>query len=173
MRRVREGSVEVRQRTIAIGGVALLLVVLAGGVLLLRGDGPAPATTTAAPAAPAVASPYDLTEAADELDRSTLAQAKFASLLLETPDGATSYMVAAGNEPFAALADAVAGAVAVEEPAPDTVESLTFVMPDRVTVTFALDAAGGLIARGDTVWRMQADVEPLVRAIVEQAAPSG
>ncbi len=162
-----------RQRTIAIVGVGLLaVVVLITGLLVLRGDGDGAPTTKTATAGPLVTSPYDLTEAGGDVDLRSLSGAKFASLLLETPDGLTSYMVAAGQEPFAALAGAVAQAIEVQEPAPDAAESLTFVMSDRVTVTFALDVASGLIAREGTVWRMAGDLDPLVRAITEQATPS-
>ncbi|MHB0981073.1 MAG: hypothetical protein ACYC5Q_13575 [Thermoleophilia bacterium] len=162
-----------RRRTIAIaGGALLVVVVLITGLLVLRGDGDRAATTTTATAGPTVTSPYDLTEAGEDVDLGSLSGAKFASLLLETPDGLTSYMVAAGQDAFAALADAVAKATEVQEPAPDATESLTFVMPDRVTVTFALDVASGLIAREGTVWRIDGDLDSLVRAVTEQAPPS-
>lgn len=161
-----------RQRAIAIAGVVLLAVVLITGLLVLRGDGDGAPTTRTTTAGPLVTSPYDLTEAGEDFDLVSLSGAKFASLLLETPTGLTSYMVAAGQEPFATLADAVAKATEVQEPAPDAAESLTFVMPDRVTVTFALDVASGLIAREGTVWRIDGDLGSLVRAVTEQAPPS-
>lgn len=161
-----------RRTTVIAGGALLVVVVLIAGLLVLSGDGDGTPTTTTTTAGPLVTSPYDLEEAAGDFDLGTLSGAKFASLLLETPDGLTSYMVAAGQEPFAALADAVAGAVKAEEPAPDATESLTFVMPDRVTVTFALDVASGLIAREGTVWRVDGDLGSLVRSITERATPS-
>jgi hypothetical protein len=164
--------VDVRQRTIAITGVVGLMVVLAAGALVLSGGQDRAPTTTTATAGPAVTSPYDLTEAGEDVDLGSVSGAKFASLLLETPDGLTSYMVAAGQDTFAALADAVAKATEVQEPAPDATESLTFVMPDRVTVTFALDVASGLIAREGTVWRIDGGLDSLVRAVTEQAPPS-
>jgi len=160
----------VRRSGIAIGGVAVLAVVLVVGYLLLRdGNGTVGTTSTSAPA-PAVTSPYDLSEADDGFDVRRVGEAKFASLLLATPDGVTSYMVAAGRQPFAELARAVAAGSTVDEPAPETAESLTFVMPDRVTVTFVLDRANGLIAREGSVWRIGEDLDSLVSAVIEQAA---
>lgn len=160
-----------RGRTIAIAGVAVLIVVLAAGALALRGGGPREATTTVPTTGPTVTSPYDLTEAGADVDLGSLSGAKFASILLQTPTGLTSYMVAAGQEQFVELADAVARATRVHDPAPETAESLAFVMPDRTTITFSLDRPSGLIAREGTVWRIAGDLEPLVRAITEQAAP--
>ncbi len=159
-----------RRSAIGIGGVAVLAVVLVLGYLLLRGGGDTVPTTTTSAGAPAVTSPYDLTEAGDDFDVRGVGEAKFASLLLETPDGVTSYMVAAEQEPFAELARAVAEATPVDVPAPTTAESLTFVMPDRVTVTFALDRANSLIAREGAVWRISEDLDSLVSAVTEQAA---
>lgn len=162
-----------RRRTIVIGCVAVLAVVLIAGFLLLRGGGDAAPVTTTSTAGPTVTSPYDLTEAAADFDIQSVGGAKFASLLLETPDGLTSYMVAAGQESFAGLAQAVAAASPVDEPAPETAESLAFVMPDRVTVTFTLDIANGLIAREGAVWRIGEDLGSLVRGVTEQATGTG
>ncbi len=159
-----------RRSAIAIGGVAVLAVVLVLGYLLLRGGGDTIPTTTTSAGAPVVTSPYDLTEAGDDFDMSGVGEAKFASLLLETPDGVTSYMVAAGQESFSQLARAVAEATPMGAPVPATAESLTFVMPDRVTVTFVLDRANGLIGRDGTAWRIGEDLGSLVSAVTEQAA---
>ncbi len=163
----------VRKRTILIGGAAVLAVVLATGSLVLRGDGDRAATTTASSDGPEITSPYDLSEAGADFDREDLGAAKFASLLLKTPGGLTSYMIAAGQQPFSALADAVADAVEVPLPAPETAESLTFVMPDRVTVTFSLDVKAALVAREGTVWQVKEDLGSLIRAVTEQAATGG
>lgn len=153
-----------RRSQIALAAVAMVVVV-AVGALALRGGGRTELTTTTTASGPLVTSPYDLTEAGDDVDLADLREAKFASLLLETPEGLTSYMVASGQAPFSELAEAVGEAVRVDESAAGTNESLTFVMPDRITVTFALDIPAGLLAREGMVWRIDGDLEALVRAV--------
>ncbi|HZL04033.1 MAG TPA: hypothetical protein VFE45_01200 [Coriobacteriia bacterium] len=150
---------------------AIGLVVLLVAVVLIQSSGRSrSSTTTTVPTAAVEASPYDLTEAPGDLELATLPEAKFASILLETPEGLTSYMVAADQAAFEAIARSVAAARAVDEPAPDSTSTLTFVMPDRVTVTFVLDTAAGLIAREGTVWRAEGDLAALVRAVTDRAA---
>ena len=150
----------------ALGLVVLLVAV----VLIQSGRGGRSSTTTTVSTAAVGASPYDLIEAPGDFEFTTLGEAKFASILLETPEGLTSYMVAADQAAFEALARSVEAARAVDEPVPGASSTLTFVLPDRVTVTFVLDTAAGLIAREGTVWRPEGDLAALVRAITERAA---
>lgn len=161
-----------RRSTIVIVAVVLVAVMAAGGALVLRGSDKDAVATTTSTSGPLVTSPYDLTEAGDDVDLASLAEAKFASILLRSPEGLTSYMVASGQAPFAELAQAVAGAEKVDEPATETDESLTFVMSDRVTVTFALDIPAGLLAREGAAWRIDGDLGSLVRSITELGTPA-
>ncbi|HZK48603.1 MAG TPA: hypothetical protein VFD74_03265, partial [Thermoleophilia bacterium] len=110
----------------ALGLVVLLVAV----VLIQSGGGGRSSTTTTVSTAAVGASPYDLIEAPGDFEFTTLGEAKFASILLETPEGLTSYMVAADQAAFEAIARSVAAARAVDEPAPDSTSTLTFVMPD-------------------------------------------
>ncbi|MHB9148932.1 MAG: hypothetical protein ACYC33_02425 [Thermoleophilia bacterium] len=147
-----------------------VLVIATAAYLVAQGGYESRASTTTTTTVAAVASPYDLTEAPADVDLTTLPDARFASILLETPDGITSYMVAAGQDPFVALAEAVGAAEEVDGPAPSTSSTLTFVLADRVTVTFVMDTLTGLVAREGKVWRPEGDLAALVRAITEQAA---
>jgi len=150
---------------LAVGVVAIA----ATAYVLVRSADDLRATTTTTSTAVAVVSRYDLTEAPDDVDLATLRDAKFASILLRAPEGLTSYMIAADQEAFTALAQAVAAAKEAQGPAPGTSSTLTFVLPDRVTVTFVIDLTTGLIAREGTVWRPQGDLASLIRAITTQA----
>ena len=147
-----------------------VLVIATAAYLVAQGGYERRASTTTTTTVAAIVSPYDLTEAPTDVDLTTLPDARFASILLETPDGITSYMVAAGQDPFTALAEAVGAAEEVDEPAPSTSSTLTFVMDDRITVTFVMDTVTGLVAREGKVWRPEGDLAAMVRAITEQAA---
>lgn len=157
-----------RNRLIVPAALGLVIVVVAV-VLLQSGDDRSGTTTTVTTVA-AEASPYDLIEAPGDVDLATLRDAKFASILLEAPEGFTSYMIAADQAAFEAIAQSVAASREVDEPTPGASSTLTFVLQDRVTVTFVIDAAAGLIAREGTVWRPEGDLAALVRSITDQAA---
>lgn len=147
-----------------------ILIIGIAAYLIFQGGYEGRASTTTTTTVAALASPYDLTEAPADVDLATLPDARFASILLDTPDGVTSYMVAAGQDPFVALAEAVGAAEEVDGPAPSTSSTLTFVLDDRVTVTFVMDTVTGLVAREGKVWRPDGDLAALVRAVAEQAA---
>jgi hypothetical protein len=157
-----------RNRGIAIAVVVALAVVALTAYLIGRGgDGAASSTTTTQ--AVVVTSPYDLTEADPDVDLDAVRDAKFASILLDTGGGVTSYMVASEQPAFEALAKAVAGADETDEPIAATGSTLAFVMPDRVTVTFDIDTGAGLIGREDRSWRPDGDLAALIAAVTEQA----
>src|SRR5680860_235472 len=157
-----------RKRSVMVT-LGVLAAATAGYFAMQSGDRDQVSTTTTT-AAVTVTSPYDLTEATGDIDLAAVVDAKFASVSLVTPEGLTSYMVSADQEAFAALAAAVASAEEVEGPASNTSSTVAFVMPDRVTVTFALDAPAGLIAREGMVWRPEGDLAALIRAITDQEA---
>lgn len=148
--------------------VALLLV------LVIRGGGtPGDSTATSDSLGPVVTSPYDFTEAtAGTPDFTGFGNAKFISLTLETPSGLRSYLLAPDSAGFATLVAALAGAreTAVSAPAPGRTTlpqqelgpSLTVVMEDRTTYTFALDLEGDALVRGAQAWRLPDDLKTLV-----------
>ncbi len=153
-------------------GVAAVLVLAIGGWWLMRDDTDPTSTTSTVSSSPVVTSPYDLVEADAAVDLGTLTDAKFASLLLDGGEGLTSYMIAAGQPSFLALAEAVASAEKVDGPTPATGSTLTFVMEDRVTVTFDLDVGAGVVGREGAVWRPNDDLAALVGAITARADDS-
>lgn len=153
---------------VAIGVVAVVVLAI-GGWWLMRDGTDSASTTSTVSTGPEVTSPYDLVEADAAVDLSTLTDAKFASLLLDSSKGLTSYMIAAGQPSFISLAEAVAASKKVDEPTPATGSTLTFVMEDRVTVTFDLDIAAGVVGREGTVWRPNGDLAALVDAVTARA----
>jgi len=155
-----------RKRSVMVT-LGVLAAAAAGYFAMQSGDRDQVSTTTTT-AAVTVTSPYDLTEATGDVDLSAVVDAKFASVSLVTPEGLTSYMVSADQEAFAALAAAVASAEEVEGAALSAASSLTFVMPDRVTMTFVLDVATGRIGRGGAVWRVLGNLGELVAAITDE-----
>jgi hypothetical protein len=156
-----------RNRLIAIVAIAIVIVAL-GAFFLARG-GDETSSTTATTEGVVVTSPYDLTEAKAEIDLDIVKDAKFASIMLETSQGLTSYMVAAEEPTFAALAEAVSRADETDDTVPATQSTLAFVMPDRVTVTFVLDVDEGLIEREGRSWRPDGDLTALIAEITSQA----
>lgn len=156
---------------LAIGVVAVLVLAI-GGWWLMRDGTDSASTTSTVSTGPDVTSPYDLVEADAAVDLGTLTEAKFASLLLDGGEGLTSYMIAGGQPSFQALAEAVASAEKVDGPAPATGSTLTFVMEDRVTVTFDLDIAAGVVGREGAVWRPTGDLAALVGAVTAKAEDS-
>ena len=177
------------RRTYAWAGACALLIlaVVLVAVLATRDDedtGGLTATSTTSGAV--VTSPYDFTEADAPVEISRFADAKFISLTVATPAGVKSYLLAHDSAGFATLIAALAGARktadrtttsgrtgAAEGEKAGTGEeaigsSLTVVMADRTTYTFAFDVAGDVIVRGSQTWRLQSDLKTLVeRATAE------
>jgi hypothetical protein len=169
------------RRTFAWAGAGAALVFAAAllVVLVTRGggtSGDSPATSDSP--GPVVTSPYDFTEADAPVDFTRFGDAKFISLTLETPSGPRSYLLAPDSAGFATLVAALAGARETTVPAPapgrttlpqeELGPSLTVVMTDRTTYTFALDLEGDAIVRGAQAWRLPEDLKTLVeRATAE------
>lgn len=157
---------------LTVGVMALAVLLAVGAAVGLRGSG-GPTQTTTTTGRAVVTSPYDFTEAAPDVDLSVLPEAKFASLTLQTATGVKSYLIAATNPAFPPLARAVASASKSTE---DTVNggtageasgaTLTFVMPDRTTVTFALDLEHGSLRRQGVTLKPAGDLAALVNAAV-------
>ena len=154
-------------------GMVLILAIALLVVLVTRGGGtPGDSTATSDSPAPVVTSPYDFTEADAPVDFTGFGDAKFISLTLETPSGLRSYLLAHDSAGFATLVAALAGAretaVSSSPPGQTTLPqeelgpSLTVVMPDRTTYTFALDLEGDAIVRGAQAWRLPDDLKTLV-----------
>ena len=173
---------------LAVGGVALAVLLAVGAAVGLRGSGGPTQTTTTTTERAAVTSPYDFTEAAPDVDLSVVPEAKFASLTLQTATGVKSYLIAVDNPAFPPLARAVAGASKSTEEVGGGAKgagasdagatgdeatrgeasgaTLTFVMPDRTTVTFALDLEHGLLRRKGVTLKPAGDLAALVDAAV-------
>ena len=83
-------------------------------------------------------------EAGDDVDLAEVTGAKFASVTLAGGEGAKTYMVAAKQPAFLALAAAVAAAEPVASRVPSGGASLVFAFEDRHTITFDVDTGAGL-----------------------------
>lgn len=121
-----------------------------------------------------VASPYDLTELPAEADLDSIEDAAFVSLYLPNDDGTlTSYGVSSELPATQELGEAIrkADEVGADEAAATlgakaADSTITFVLPSRDTLTFALYLEQGMIARGSQVWRPDGDLRALVQAAV-------
>ena len=163
------------RRTFAWAGAGMVLILAIAFLVVLftRGGGtPGDSTATSDSPAPVVTSPYDFTEADAPVDFTGFGDAKFISLTLETPSGLRSHLLAHDSAGFATLVAALAGAreTAVSSPPPGRTTlpqeelgpSLTVVMADRTTYTFALDLEGDALVRGAQAWRLPDDLKTLV-----------
>jgi len=157
-------------------GAVILIVVIAVAVtvlLLERGredrQGPASQTTESGTL---VTSPYDLSELPPDTDLDRVEEAALVSVFVPDENGTlTSYGMRAELSVARALMMAVRDAEEVDTDAAaaqlggEVAESrLTFVLPSRETLTFALYLDQGLIARDGGVWRPKGDLQALVRA---------
>jgi hypothetical protein len=121
-----------------------------------------------------VASPYDLVELPVEAGLDSIEDAAFVSIYLPNEDGTlTSYGISADLPATQALSEAIRkaddvgddeAAAALGAKAADS--TITFVLPSRDTLTFALYLEQGMIARGSQVWRPDGDLKALVEAAV-------
>jgi hypothetical protein len=165
------------RRTFAWAGASALIIL--GVVLFIllatRGSEAPGGPTTSVSRGPVVTSPYDFTEATPTVDFNRFGDAKFISLTLKTPAGVRSYLLARDSAGFvtliAALASAQQTVVPVSPPGQTTLSepavgpSLTVVMADRTTYTFALDLKSNVLVRGTQVWRLQGDLKTLVESV--------
>lgn len=159
---------------------AALVVIMAAIVVAVvlvdrsqdRADREAAAAATATTSG--VTSPYDLVELPAEADLDSIEDAAFVSLYLPNDDGTlTSYGISSELPATQELSEAIreADEVGADEAATTlgaraADSTITFVLPSRDTLTFALYLKEGMIARGSQVWRPDGDLEALVKAAI-------
>lgn len=170
-----------RIRALVITAVAVVVIaaVVVTALLVDRNRNDARRAAAAAAAATSTTgftSPYDLTELPVGADLDVIGGASFASLSIMSADGKlTSYGVDSTIPAMQALtkaildAEEVSGGVAATAAGGDgsvaTARStITFVLPSRETLTFALDLDRGLISRQARVWRPDGELKALVEA---------
>jgi hypothetical protein len=172
-----------------IFAVVALVVVAAIAVPLAlvnrKGDSGPLATDQGLAAATEVTSPYDFSEVAGDGDPRDVERATYVSILLTDEAGKlTSYGINSSLPAAQGLVTAVGAADEVDAATLPTTgagsgdgggatvaSALTFVFPDRSTLTYTLHLDQGLIARGTRAWKPAGDLQALVQAIVT-AGPS-
>ena len=174
-------GVPLRWVFVMLAGLLVVMAAVVAAVLLVdrNRDEDARPAAEAATGTTAVASPYDLVELPAETDLDKIEKAAFISLYLPNESGAwTSYGISSSVPAAQALTRAVLAAdevdtdtAAAELGARAAGATITFVLPSRETLTFALYLDEGLIARGAQVWRPDGDVQALTAAAI--AGPSG
>ena len=142
---------------VVLAVVTLVLVILRGGYSNLG------TTTTTAVVTTSDKNTY--LEAGDTVDLGQVTGAKFASVTLSSGEGPKTYMVAAKQPAFLALAAAVAAAESVGSQVPSGGATVVFAFEDRHTVTFDLDIGAGLIGRAGKAWRPKGDLAALIDAV--------
>lgn len=152
--------------------MAIIIVVLVlddrGNDEVRRAEAAAATSTTDA------TSPYDLTELPIGADRDAVEDAAFVSIF--TPDETgklTSYGISSELPIARQLIEAVKKADEVDPGDASAAlgskaaeSTITFVLPTRETVTFALYLDQGMIARGAEVWRPDSDFATLVETAI-------
>lgn len=163
---------------ILVAGVAVVVAIAAIVVVALlvdrSRDQERRAAADAAASGTVVTSPYDLLELPGNVDLSRVKDAAFVSISVPDESGTlTSYGMSIDLPDVQVLVRAVTKAerldseVATAELAGATPEgTLTFVLPTRETLTFALYLEPGLIARDTGVWRPDADLKTLVQTAI-------
>jgi hypothetical protein len=158
--------------------IALIIVMAAivATVLLIdrSRDDDRRAAADAATSTTGITSPYDLAELPLDADLDVVEKAAFVSIFVPNDSGTlTSYGVSADLPAARSLIEAIKGADKVD---PDGAlselggkaaeSSLTFVLPTRETVSFALYLEQGVVARGADVWQPDGDVKALIDAAI-------
>lgn len=177
--------------TIGVVVAAVVVVVL----LLLTGNGEADDSvdTDTEPGEMNVTSPYDLYELPEDTGPGDVQKASLVSISLTSADGTADYFgLSSDTEPAKALMKAIAQAKEVgeaeegedtesdegdeaddstttetevsDDATPDSL--ITFLFPDRTTLSFVLYLEDGTIARGGRVWLVEGDLATLVDAAV-------
>jgi hypothetical protein len=128
-----------------------------------------------------VTSPYDLHELSADTGPGDVSKASLVSISLPSGDGTSKYYgLSSGTEPANALIEAVAKAKEVEagdlattttqqggsSTRASTGATLTFLFPDRTTLSFDMYVQQGIIARGGRFWRVDGELSALVEAAV-------
>lgn len=162
--------------TRAVVGIVALVVVITAIVTVLvlqrNREGADPSVSEGTASATLVTSPYDLTEMPAGAGPDRVKDALLVSVFVPNESGTlTSYGMRADLPGAQALVKAVREAervdpdVAAEELGSKAPESrLTFVLPSRQTLTFALYLDQGMIARDAEVWRPEGDLRGLIQA---------
>ncbi len=176
-----------RAQTVAIASAVIVIVavvvVTAVAVNHSRDEARRVAAISATSSA-GVASPYDLTELPSDTKLSVVEDSSFVSILIPNTDGRPiSYGISADLSTGQALIDSVCDADEVDSESAVTTSNepggpadskamestLTFVLPSRETLVFALDLDQGLIARAGHAWRPNGDLRALVEAAISTA----
>jgi hypothetical protein len=160
----------------SIGGLIVVLVIVVV-VVVLTGRGGSDTNLASKDndvSGASVGSPYDLVEMRADTDFNALSKAAFLSIYV--PDDAgnlTSYGVSSDLPAAQALTEAVQNGEAVDSAEAqaaldgDTTSTLTFVLPSRETVTFALYLEQGMIQREGRTWRPAGDLATLVQSAIK------
>ena len=143
---------------VILAAATMVMVIVRGGYRNLD-------TTTTSETVTTTTDPNAFVEAGDTVDLAEVTGAKFASVTLSSGEGPKTYMVAAKQPAFLALAAAVAAAESVENRVPSGATSLVFAFEDQHTVTFDVDTGTGLIGRTGKSWRPKGDLAALVEAV--------
>jgi hypothetical protein len=172
---------------VAILVVGLVVAIAVLAVILDRErDQARLASAIAATSTTGVSSPYDFVELPGNTDLGRLAEASLVSILVKDATGqVTSYGVstalAAAQALTAAFGDAEEADDATAEELLQTGEgaasesqaTITFVLPNREIMTFSADLDRGLVARDDSVWRVDGDLRALVEAATSGEGQTG
>jgi hypothetical protein len=166
----------------ALAGAIVLVAVILVGVSLHGGadDANDLASDATDSGATEVTSPYDFTELPAGTGPSDVADASYVSVLLVNKSGQlTSYGLSAEVAAAQALKEAVRQAEQVDGDILSSLTTvtqaasagtdglrptLTFVFPDRTTLTFAAYVEQGLIVRDERAWRVEGDLAMLIEA---------
>ena len=143
---------------VVLAVVTLVLVIVRGGYSNLG-------TTLTTEAVTTTTDKNAYAEAGDTVDLGQVTGAKFASVTPTGGEGAKTYLMAAKQPSFKALAAAVAAAEPVGSRVPSGGATLVFVFDDRHTITFDLDTGSGLIGRAGKAWRPKGDLAALIEAV--------
>lgn len=145
--------------------VVVLLAVVTLVLVMVRGGYRNLGTTTTGETVTTTTDENAFVEAGGTVNLADVTGAKFASVTLSSGEGPKTYMVAAKQPAFLALAAAVAAAEPVESRVPSGGATLVFAFEDRHTVTFDLETSAGLIGRAGKAWRPKGDLAALIEAV--------
>ncbi len=171
-----------RSRLLMTTGILLAVAAVIVVVVLLVTGGGDETDDTSGPGTDIgitnITSPYDVHELPADSDLGDVESATLVSISLVTTEGGVAYYgLSSDTEPAQALIKAVADAKELEatevstteagaEGTPAAVSTLTFLLPDRGTLTFDLDTGQGTITRNGQAWQVEGDLAALIDAAV-------
>ena len=167
--------------------LGLVVAIAALAVILDRErDEARRASAAAATSTTGVSSPYDFVELPDDTDLDRLAEASLISILVTDAEGqVTSYGLSTVLPAAQALTTAVGDAEEVDDATAEEFlrmgegvasqyqTTITFVLPNREILTFSADLGEGLVARGDSIWRVEGDLKALVETAISGEGQTG